>query len=290
MAKKYLVIKFQNSYILALRKQIQKKKIIKMSRQVYVFTVNPEKARKNLIKEIQNDTKYQTSFKDYIVKYNFGLLEFEKSNYESITHKIVNDFYAINRYELAAIFYWFFNDFNTNLSDSENNYYEREIDFYNMLKELGIELVCELDQKDKCWVFMYQLGEYEALNKLGLYSDDDNWKDYEMNNEQFKEYLDYLLLLLCKIEIEQDPENREVQNLLNEFKANDKLHKMADYSLIEVREENEAENILESENPDHRRSYQRTYYEVAEMMIYFAKELQGKIKDYNGKILIIDSQ
>ena len=261
-----------------------------MSREVYVFTVCPEKAKKNLIKEIQNDTKYQTPFKDYVAKHNFGLPEFEKSNYESITNKVVNDFNAINRYELEAIFYWFFNDFNTNLSGSEKSYSEREIDFYNMLKTLGIELVCELDQKDKCWVFMYQLGEYEAQNKLGLYSDDDNWKDYEISNEQFKEYLNYLLLLLCKIEIEQDPQNIEVQNLLDEFKTNDKLHKLADYSLIEIREENEAENILESENPDHRRSYQRTYYGVAEMMIYFVKEVQGKIKDYNGKILIIDSK
>ncbi|MEN2413188.1 hypothetical protein [Flavobacterium mesophilum] len=265
-----------------------------MSRETYVFIIDSKKAKEKLIPEIENNTNYNITLKEFIEDSNKRESIRNQISYEKIIKKISTDFNEITTKELAEIFFWLLNlEIKVNHSERKM-FYDNEYDFYNNLKELGIELVYEMAQKDRCWVFMYQLGQYESLNKLGLYSDDDDWQDYEISNLQFKEYLDYLLLLLSKIEIENQNPITEVSAVLNTFSNNEKLNKHVDYSLEEIRNENKVEDEkkreIESQNLIYRGSYQCSYYYLAETMFEQISELKEKLKNYNGKILVIDSQ
>lgn len=244
-----------------------------MSRETYIFIINPEKAKRNLIKEIEFNKTYSISLKDFIERSNQGELEFEKSIYENIIEKIKTDFGKIRRHELAVIFYWLRNDYFNLNHNQEQSYLEYEAIFYTKLKEFGIELVYEFEQKDKCKIFMYQLGQFEYLNKLGIYSEDDNWSDYQIGINQFKEYLNYLLLLLCKIEIEEDGETRVLTNILKELETNVKIQNQVNYSWTEIKEEEDND-----------------YKYCAEPMINVLIAIKNKLINYNGKIFVIDSQ
>jgi len=244
-----------------------------MSRETYIFIISPKKAKQNLIKEIETNTNYSISLRDFIESSNQGEIEFNKSNYEEIIEKIKTDFSKIRSQEIDVIFYWLRNDYFNSNYNQEQSYLEYEAIFYNKLKEYGIELVYEFEQKDKCKIFMYQLDQFKYLNKLGIYSEDDNWLDYEISINQFKEYLNYLLLLLCKIEIEEDGETRVLTNILKELETNVKIQNQVNYSLTEIKEEEDYD-----------------YKYCAEPMINALIEIKHKLINYNGKILVVDSQ
>jgi hypothetical protein len=242
-----------------------------MGREIYIFKINSEKAKLNLISEIELNKKYSISLKDFIEDSNKGKSKYDISNYENIIETIKSDFSKIRTNELDNIFFWFINfqyepNFRKEFGDTNFNSI-----IFNKLKECGIELVYEFQGKSVCFHFMYWLGEFEFINKLGLYNEhNDSFLTYEISTKTIKEYLDYVLLLMSKVELQKNEPWIEFKEMESELITNDNLLKQVLYTL-------ERYNI-EDEEFD-------TSYDV----FHHAFEIRKKLKGDNSRIIIIDS-
>jgi len=154
--------------------------------------------------------------------------------------------------------------------------------------DYGYDLVYELDQKDKCWVYMNQLSSYEVYNgiieddeKHSFYTSDDTGNFHIYENVTYKSALRYLLMLLRKL-WQDGPDNtyisyytpQQLALTTDDFK-DDRLEEQTEKELKRRREQSEEKDSYE--------------YNVADHMFFQIKELQQRVQDYEGKIFIWDS-
>jgi hypothetical protein len=154
--------------------------------------------------------------------------------------------------------------------------------------DYGYDLVYELGQKDKCWVYMSQLVNYEYYigieddyEKQSSYASDYTGNYHIYENSTYKNALTYLSILLRKLwqdglesNYKSDYTYEELA-LTTDYTKDDWLEKQTDKQLQFIREQSE-----------NKKSYE---YNVAEHMFYQIKEVQQLVKDYEGAIFIWDS-
>ncbi len=152
----------------------------------------------------------------------------------------------------------------------------------------GYDVLYELWQKDKCWVYVNQLNNHLCWNGMeddyekccSFSSDLGNFDDYD--NRTYKEALSYLLILLRKLW--QDNENSHWMS----YYTSDRLALATDDVKNEHLEQQAHEEFLElqAESPE-KDSYE---YIVADGLFIELKEVQQKLQDYKGSIFIWDNQ
>ncbi|PSL32005.1 hypothetical protein [Chitinophaga ginsengisoli] len=251
-----------------------------MSRQTYTYKINKDKIRDNLLPRLKDEKDNVKSFSNYIFnKINpdryppFDPLEI----IETLQGSHI-DYYSVTAWGLVFDWIW------------DNHYSEDGFD--SLLDHLGFESIYELYTKDKCWVYVNQIHEFENMNDLdhvyhGTY--------FLYTSDFFKHYLNYLLILLGKISVDAQYKGRrayfsETELPLNDNDIDDILDEQTNQALIWIREDNEREDMIEGKESNYGRSRDRMHYYVAPEMFFHIKELQETLRHYDGNIFIYDSQ
>jgi len=265
-----------------------------MGRETYTFKLNEQKISTTLADALQNEKSGGLSFFDYIVKENEGISKYSSSkqllNAGEIISTLKKEPAKANALCLGLAMNW--------LWELEQISYKYTEDLVSIFARYGFEQIYELGQKDKCWVYLNQLSAYEDMNDVKEDTYDGQY--YLWENDAYKDGLDYLLVLLSKVCLDKDYKihlgyyrseeySKDELNFLTDYKKDERLIEQAESELIEIRTENEEEDLKEDADPNYRRPVTASHYLVASEMFSQIKEVQERIKDYTGKIFILDN-
>ncbi|MFC0512554.1 hypothetical protein ACFFGT_00015 [Mucilaginibacter angelicae] len=268
-----------------------------MGRETYTFRLNEQALSTTLADTLQNELRGNLSFFEYVLRENEQLIKYgwkyiNLQQYLSAGEIITtfrSDPAKANVLYLGVAMDW--------LWESDMIEYSSIDRFNSSFAKYGFEQIYELGQKDKCWVYLNQLYTYTDMNDLENKIDTYDGHYYLWENDVYKDGLDYLLVLLNKVCLDKDYKfsdgnyyTEKTLNFLNDYKKDRRLIEQAELALIDIRAENEEADLKEEANPNYRRSYTNNHYGVAETMFSQIKEVQKSIKEYSGKIFILDSQ
>ncbi len=257
-----------------------------MGRETYTFKLNHQKLSTTLADKLEAELHGRLPFVDYVAKAESELTDYDRKIFnrtqpltaEEIINVLRTDPERADLLHLSVPFDWLWMFYQ--LGDTGNDI-ETWLNY-------GYEIVYELGQKDKCWVYMNQLYKYESYNniifdwnKRSFYSTD-SIGDYNLyKNSVYKDALNYLLLLLRKL-WQDCPDSKYISSyssqqlalITDDFK-DDRLEQQTDQELQSQREQSEEKDSYE--------------YGVSETMFFHIKKVQQLVQDYDGKIFIWDS-
>lgn len=234
-----------------------------MGRDIYFLALDAEVARNNLKIEIDKFASLNNSLLNFITKYDINRV----SEYNEIIKIITTDLNLIRVKDLENIYLWYREVYFVD----DNSYETQKEEFEKKLKQLGIELIYEFEGKLVCFHFMYWLSEFEYLNKLGIYDEENESSlTYEISTDTIKDYLDYVLLLLNKVELKKDENWIGFREMERELLTNEKIVKQVLSTLEKYEIDDE---------------YFYTSYDVFQ----HAVEISRKINEDTRRIVIIDN-
>lgn len=245
-----------------------------MGRETYTYKLNQKKVISNLIPALQDETLGSKSFFNYLKedKSRVGLIE------TIWDLKYVHS--RVSVVQLGTVLNWIWKAYDC----------EYISDFEKVYDNFGFELIYELAQKDKCWVYGNQMAVFEDMNEATFNFDSyDGYYFYSYHD--YKNYLDYLLLLLKKICSDKHYHNSEQEELElpNDYTKTDVIDHQTNIELVNVRKENQEEDINIANDQNRYRDCTKSHYIVAYEMFYQILEVRELVKDYEGKILIFDN-
>lgn len=238
-----------------------------MGRDIYFLALDAEVARNNLKIEIDKFASLNNSLLNFITKCDIKRV----SEYNEIIKIITTDLNLIRLKDLENIYLWYREVYFVDDLYVSNSYETQKEEFEHKLKQLGIELIYEFEGKLVCFHFMYWLGEFEYLNKLGIYDEENESSlTYEISTDTIKDYLDYVLLLLSKVELKKDENWIGFREMERELLTNENIVKQVLSTLEKYEIDDE---------------YFSTSYDVFQ----HAFEISRKINEDTRRIVIIDN-
>jgi len=257
-----------------------------MGRETYTFTLNHQKLSTTLADKLEAEMHGEVPFGDYVAKAELELDEYVRERFnriqpltaEEIIHVLRTEPERADLLHLTVPFDWLWDFFQIGNNGGHTQIWS----------DYGYDLVYELRQKDKCWVYMHQLGNYEYY--IGIEDDYEKQSSYASNytgnyhiyeNSTYKNALKYLLMLLRKLwqdgRYSKDMSHYTYEELAlaTDHTKDDRLEKDTDKQLQILREQSENKQSHE--------------YNVADHMFFQIKEVQQLVQGYEGTIFIWDS-
>lgn len=209
---------------------------------------------------------------------------FKPFDAEEIISSLIDVESLVSVYDLGIVFDW--------LRDLNNN-----SPLWNTVKgktfsyaDYGFIELYDLGASDKCWVYQNQLAEYRDLYDVNYNTSDGCFGLYPIH--YYRNYLDYLQLLLAKICLDKEygnhvwdhSSNEELVLYLNSHKTNKALDTQTESALMNVRAVNQAYDIDRNYEFGHGRERCYSHYIVAEQMFYQIRDVKKALGDYTGKI------
>jgi hypothetical protein len=258
-----------------------------MGRETYTFTLNHQKLSTTLADKLEAELhEGRLPFGDYVVKAESELDDYHHKIYNRTQPLTAEEIINVLRTEperadilhLSVPFNWLWMFYQ--LGDTGDDI-ETWLNY-------GYEIVYELLQKDKCWVYKNQLYKYESYNniifdreKRSSYSTE-SIGDYDLyDNLVYKNAMNYLLMLLRKLW--QDGPNSQY---ISYYTPQQLALPTDDVRDNRLEEQTEKELQRQREHSEEKDSHE---YNVAETMFFQIKEVQQRVQDYDGKIFIWDS-
>ncbi len=258
-----------------------------MGRETFTFTLNHPKLSTTLADKLEAELHGgRLPFDKYVEEAVYRLPRFDWQTYNRTGPVTGREIIDVLRTEperadilcLGIPFRWLWDYYDLGNSDGREQIWP----------DCGYEMLYELWQKDKCWVYGNQLNNYiwfigmeDDYEKYCSYSSDIGYfHNYE--NHFYKESLSYLLILLRKLWQDGDDKNdmsyytAERLALATDEVKDDRLEQQADEELLR----------LQAESPE-KDSYE---YIVAPYLFIDLKEVQKLLQNYNGSIFIWDNQ
>lgn len=174
----------------------------------------------------------------------------------------------------------------------EASIWDKEEGYRVSYAQYGFIEIYDLGQSDKCWVYGNQQGEYEFMNNLEYSHYDGSFNLYP--NSYYRNYLDYLQLLLAKICLDKEYKNQvfdyasdeELVSYVTNHRMNRVLDEQTESALTNIREFNIAHDCEIGHNRTQRRRYTESHYLVADEMFYQIRDVRRRLGDYSGNIFI----
>lgn len=259
-----------------------------MSRQTYTYKINLDKIRNNLVPRLKDENDNVKSFSNYILNEVNPKRERTNKSWKPIEPLKIIETLQGNHIDFSVTTWRLAFDWISDIHWSED-------EFDSLLDHLGFELIYELCTKDKCWVYVNQIFEFEEMNGLDYVYDkyDGTYSLYP--SDFFKHYLNYLLILLKKISVDVQYKGHRTDYSEDELSLNNNdidevLDQQTNQALIWIRQENEEADLIEEKELNYWRPSNRKHYYVAPEMFFQIKELQEELRHYDGNIFIYDSQ
>jgi hypothetical protein len=238
-----------------------------MGRNIYILALDAEVARNNLKIEIDKFASLNNSLLNFITKYDINRV----SEYNELIKIITTDLNLIRVKDLENIYLWYREVYFVDDLYVSNSYETQKEEFEQKLKQLGVELIYEFEGKLVCFHFMYWLGEFEYLNKLGIYDEENESSlTYEISTDTIKDYLDYVLLLLSKVELKKDENWIGFREMERELLTNENIVKQVLSTLEKYEIDDE-------------------YFYTSYDFFQHAFEISRKINEDTRRIVIIDN-
>ncbi|WP_342644730.1 hypothetical protein [Mucilaginibacter sp. CSA2-8R] len=254
-----------------------------MGRSTFTFTLNHQKLSTTLADKLEAELHGRLPFDKYVEDAVFKLPRFDWQTYNRTGPVTAREIINVLRTEPKRADILCINipfDWLLDLYDCDTDGYEQTWSDY------GYDVLYELNQRDKCWVYGNQLGNHTWFNgmeddyvKSCLYHNDSG-SIYLYENHFFKEALSYLLILLRKLWQDGDDKNdmsyysSDRLALATDHVKNDHLEQQADEEFLS----------LQAKSPG-KDSYE---YIVAPFLFIDLKEVQQKVQNYKGSIFIWD--
>ncbi len=258
-----------------------------MGRETYTFKLNHQKLSTTLADKLEAELYGgRLPFVDYVAKAESELTDYDRKIFNRTQPLTAEEIINVLRTEpeqasilhLGVPFAWLWMFYR--LGDTGNDI-ETWLNY-------GYEVVYELVQKDKCWVYGNQLYKYESYNniisdwnKRSFYSTDSIGDYHIYDNGVYKDALNYLLMLLRKL-WQDGPDSEYISSytpqqlvLVTDDVKDDRLEQQTDEELQSQREQSEDKASYE--------------YRVPESMFLELQEVQQRLLNYEGRLFIWDS-
>ncbi len=254
-----------------------------MGRETYTFTLNHQKLSTTLADKLEAELNGdRLPFGKYVEEEDSKLNDYHREMYnrtkpltaDEIIHVLRTEPKRADILHLSIPFSWLWDFYH--LGDTGDDV-ETWLNY-------GYEIIYELGQKDKCWVYVCQLGSYNFCN--GINFGNENYSCYDgdyhlYESSVYNDAIKYLLILLRKL-WQDGPDSRYMSQydpqklaLATDDIKDDKLEQQASQELKKLRERNPEKDSWE--------------YKVPETMFPQIKEVQQTLQTYEGKIFIWDN-
>lgn len=257
-----------------------------MGRETYTFTLNHQKLSTTLADKLEAELHGgRLPFVDYVAKVESELTDYDRKIFNRTQPLTAEEIVDVLRTEperadilhLSVPFDWLWDFYQIGDNVGHEKWWS----------DYGYEIVYEITQKHKCWVYGNQLYNHRSYNsiedkELYSYFATDTICYYHLyDNLVYKDALKYLLMLLRKL-WQDGPDSEYISSytpqqlaLVTDDVKDDRLEQQTDEELQSQREQSEDKASYE--------------YRVPESMFLELQEVQQRLLNYDGKIFIWDS-
>lgn len=211
-----------------------------MSRWVFFYALNSKQGKEELYEDLTSTTKYEKSFADFIAERTAECGRSFGVTYQEVISSVKNHFEDLLPSHLSEIVRWYEDRFSLQFSGTtiyEWKQYQKAVE--STLRGVGIEPLFEITSSSaSCYGFIFQYGNFNTVYELDAFEEDDD-EGSNIKSKEFSCFLDYMVLLMCRLHDENleyqfdyielpEEHQKEIESIKANYQNDTKLHELID--------------------------------------------------------------
>jgi hypothetical protein len=266
-----------------------------MSTWVFFYALNAKQGKEELYDDLTSATKYEKSFADFIAERTAECAPDFEVTYQEVIASVENHFEDLLPSQLREITNWYENMFYRQFCrppEYEWEKYNKAVE--STLRRVGIEPLFEITSSSaSCYSFIFRYGMFASTYKPDAFDEKDN-QGSNIKSYEFIRFLDYVVLLMCKIHDESledqfdyteltDDHQKAIEFIKIDYQNDTKLHELINEDFEWIK----GDWIQHLEQPDAYNPEEQTVHEHYRFLIA-CLNMKATLKEEHTRVVMVN--